>query len=156
VAETGGGKAMESPAMIWINDDAPNLAYLVAHETAHQWFYALVGSDQASQPFADEAPTDFLARYMMGTRRSSQCDGQMLDLTVYSYSDACYYEAIYIAGGNYIDTYRRKVGDSAFWRGMRNYIAKYRFAIGGTHQFWAELDRASGYSGGHADRFPSY
>jgi hypothetical protein len=155
VAETGGGKAMESPAMIWINDDAPNIAYLVAHETAHQWFYGIVGSDQASEPFADEAPTDFMARYMLGNKRGSKCPGLMLDKTVYSYSAACYYEAIYIDGGNYINSYRLKVGNTAFWRGMRDYIAKYRFAMGGTRQFWAALDAASGFTGGHADRFPS-
>ncbi len=156
VAESGGGKAMESPAMIWVNQDAPDIPYLVAHETAHQWFYSLVGSDQAREPFADEAPTDFLARNMLGMRRQSKCASQMLDKTVYDYTDACYYEAIYIAGGNYINSYRRKVGDTAFWRGMRNYINKYRFGMGGTRQFWAQLDAASGYSGGHADRFPGY
>ena len=156
VAESGGGKAMESPAMIWINAGTTNVPYLVAHETAHQWFYGLVGSDQAAEPFADEAPTDFLARNLLAMRRSSKCPNVILDKTVYQYSDACYYEAIYIAGGNYINSYRQKVGDTAFWQGMRNYIANYRFGMGGTTQFWAALDAASGYTGGHADRFPSH
>ena len=156
VAESGGGKAMESPAMIWVNQDAPNIPYLVAHETAHQWFYSLVGSDQAREPFADEAPTDFLARNMLDMRRKPTCGVDMLDKTVYDYVDPCYYETIYIAGGNYINSYRLKVGDSAFWRGMKSYISKYRFGMGGTRQFWAAMDATSAYTGGHADRFPSY
>ena len=49
----------------------PNLRYLVAHETAHQWFYGIVGNDQARQPFADEAAADFVARYVLGLRRAS-------------------------------------------------------------------------------------
>jgi hypothetical protein len=31
------------------------LGSLVAHETAHQWFYALVGNDQATDPWLDES-----------------------------------------------------------------------------------------------------
>ena len=46
-----------------------NLRYLAAHETAHQWFYGLVGNDQSSQPFADEAAADFVARSVLGMRR---------------------------------------------------------------------------------------
>jgi aminopeptidase N len=93
---------------------------------------------------------------MLGTRRKPTCAADMLDKTVYDYADPCYYETIYIAGGNYINSYRLKVGDSAFWRGMRNYLSRYRFGMGGTRQFWAAMDSASGYTGGHADRFPSY
>ena len=115
--------------MIWVNPDAPDIPYLVAHETAHQWFYSLVGSDQAKEPFADEAPTDFLARNLLGMRRKPTCAADMLDKTVYDYADPCYYETIYIAGGNYINSYRLKVGDTAFWRGMRSYLSKYRFGM---------------------------
>ena len=59
---------MESPGLIWIPTGvaASNLRYLAAHETAHQWFYGIVGNDQAKQPFADEAAADFVARYVLG------------------------------------------------------------------------------------------
>ena len=32
---------------------------VIAHEAAHQWFYALVGSDQYNQPWQDEALSEF-------------------------------------------------------------------------------------------------
>jgi hypothetical protein len=48
---------------------AGSLNYLVHHETGHQWFYGIVGSDQAYEPFTDEALTDFLARYVLSDRR---------------------------------------------------------------------------------------
>ena len=71
VVESAGGYGMESPALIWIPHGvgSANLRYLAAHETAHQWFYGLVGNDQSSQPFADEAAADFAARSVLGLRR---------------------------------------------------------------------------------------
>ncbi|MEM7734954.1 MAG: M1 family metallopeptidase [Deinococcota bacterium] len=41
----------------------PSQAYLestVVHEVVHQWFYNLVGSDQVSEPWLDEATTQYL------------------------------------------------------------------------------------------------
>jgi hypothetical protein len=158
VAETGGGTGMESPAMVWLPDGTPSakIPYLVAHEVAHQWFYAMLGSNSAQEPFADEAVADFLARKLIGTLRASSCSAQRLDGTIWDYSDACYYEAIYIQGGNYLNSYRALVGSSHFWAGLRVYFKIYLFRIGGTRQLWATLDAVSGYGAGHADRFPSY
>jgi hypothetical protein len=158
VAETGGGTGMESPAMVWMSDRyaSTRVPYIVAHEVAHQWFYAMLGSNSAVEPFADEALADFLARKLLASFRSSNCSRQRLDGTVWDYTDACYYEVIYIQGGNYLNAYRALVGGSLFWAGMRAYFKIYLFRIGGTRQLWATLDAVSGYAGGHADRFPSY
>ena len=75
VVQSAGGYGMESPGLTWIpfGVGSANLRYLVAHETAHQWFYSLVGNDQARQPFADEAVADFVARDVTATRRASRC-----------------------------------------------------------------------------------
>jgi hypothetical protein len=160
VAETEGGSGMESPGLIWIprSTRRSNLPYLVAHETAHQWFYAVIGSDQAREPFAEEAPADFLARHLLDNRRASKCAKANLDGTVYDYSAKCYYEVIYIQGGNYLNRYRKRVGNSAFWAGLRAYYREYRFGLGGTRQLLDALDAAAppGLAGGHAQRFPRY
>ena len=67
VAQTAGGFGMESPGLIWIpTGSAGEPALPRRHETAHQWFYGIVGNDQAREPFADEAATDFVARYVLG------------------------------------------------------------------------------------------
>lgn len=54
---------MEYPAFSMIGADtladASALEEAIAHETAHQWWYAVVGSDQWNQPWQDEA----LAQY---------------------------------------------------------------------------------------------
>jgi hypothetical protein len=145
VVETKGGYGMESPALVWIpaNTASTNLTYLVYHETAHQWFYALVGNDQQRQPFADEAAADFLARSVLGTLRSSRCATNVLDRAITGYSSACYYETIYIQGGNLLNTLRTKMGTTRFWAALTGYVQAYRYRMGGTRQLLDALRAAS-------------
>jgi aminopeptidase N len=142
LAQTAGGYGMESPGLTWIPTGvaSSNLSYLVHHETGHQWFYGVVGSDQAMEPFADEAMTDFLARYVLGQKRSSRCSTARLDLSIYRYSTACYYEIVYIQGGNFIDDLRRTMGSTAFWNGVRAYMTENRFGIAPTKRLLETLD----------------
>jgi hypothetical protein len=141
VIETAGGYAMESPGAIWIPRGAGTyrFRYLVVHETTHQWFYGLVGNDQALEPFADEAPTDFITRYVNGSFRRSYCSNMYLDRSVYVYR-ACYYEAIYVQGANILNSVRLRMGSSLFWRGLRAYLAEHRFGFGSTSALIAYLD----------------
>ena len=106
VVQSAGGYGMESPGLTWIpyGVGSANLRYLVAHETAHQWFYGLVGNDQARQPFADEAVADFVARDVTGTRRVEPVlDRSARPLDLLATSRACYYEIVYIQGGNLLN-----------------------------------------------------
>lgn len=158
VAEIPRGGGMESPGMLWIPSNATTATrkrFLVTHETAHQWFYAVVGNDQASDPFADEALSEFLVRTMIGFRDST-CAQTALDRSVYDYSASCYYEVVYVQGAEYLRDYRDRVGGEAFWAGVRAYYERYRFGLGGTYQLLQTLDEMAGASGGgHEERFPS-
>ncbi|MBR3739445.1 MAG: M1 family metallopeptidase [Clostridia bacterium] len=50
---------------LFAQDKADTLELTVAHETAHQWFYGLVGSDQANAPWQDEALCEYaMLRYV--------------------------------------------------------------------------------------------
>ena len=140
LAQTAGGYGMEAPGLTWIPTGAGNLPYLVAHETGHQWFYGIVGNDQARQPYTDEAAADFVARTVLGLRRGSRCPAARLDLTIYQYSSACYYEDIYIQGGNLLDDTRKRMGSGAFWAGIRDYLATYRFKLATTKALLDTLD----------------
>lgn len=145
VVQSAGGYGMESPRLIWVpyGVGAANLRYLVAHETAHQWFYGLVGNDQARQPFADEAAADFIARYVTDTRRASRCATGRLDLAIYEYSTGCYYEKVYIQGGNLLDAARRKMGSTAFWSALRGYVAANRYGLVSSATLLRALDDAT-------------
>jgi hypothetical protein len=157
IAETSPGFAMESPQGFWIPDSyrPGDVSFAVVHEVAHQWFYGAVGSNQATEPFADEAVAEMLTRTIEGNR-GSHCATDNLDGSVYSYTSDCYYEVIYIQGTNYLNAYRNRVGEARFWQGMRAYIAQYKWKMGGTKQLLMTLDAyAGGAGGGHHARFPS-
>jgi hypothetical protein len=142
LAQSAGGYGMESPGLTWIPTGvgSSNLSYLVHHETAHQWFYGIVGNDQAYEPFTDEAVTDFLARYVLGQKRASSCSTARLDLSIYSYSSSCYYEIVYIQGGNFIDDLRRTMGSTQFWNGIRAYIDQSEYGIAPMKRLLETLD----------------
>lgn len=158
LAELPRGGGMESPGMLWIPSNAASASrkrYLITHEVAHQWFYAVVGNNQATDPFADEALAEFLARTVIGFR-NSKCGEQNLDGSVYAYPSSCYYEVIYVQGADYLNDYRDRVGSEAFWAGVRAYYEKFRFRLGGNLELLKALDEQAGSNGGgHAARFPS-
>jgi hypothetical protein len=145
VVETAGGTGLESPGLIWIprNLSSLNRVYMVSQETAHQWFYALVGNDQQADPFADEAAADLLARTVLGTLRPSRCGRMPLDRTIRAYSSGCYYEVIYVQGGLVLDQIRRDMGTTRFWKAMATYLNENRFALADTKILLDTLQKAT-------------
>lgn len=159
IVQSAGGLGMEGPGIVWIPAGvAPgNLRYLLMHEVAHQWFYGIVGNDQAREPFADEAIADMLARYLTGTRRASRCSTGTLDKSIYAYSSACYYERVYIQGGNLLDNTRRTIGTSTFFATLRRYLADHRWHLVHTRTLLDALDAATArdLAAGWRSRFPT-
>jgi hypothetical protein len=145
VVQSAGAYGMEGPGMAWIPTGTPsaNLSYLVTHEIAHQWFYGIVGNDQAREPFADEAPTDFVARHVLGLQRGSLCAKDDLDRSIYRYSSTCYYEVVYIQGGNLLDNARARMGSKPFWHALRGYLADHRWGLSHTRTLLDALDAAT-------------
>lgn len=160
VAESAGGYAMESPALIWMPmqkfTDA-DVRYITAHETGHQWFYAAVGNDQTRHPFVDEALTDFISRSLVGRLRSSYCANDRFDRSLYEYSGSCYFEIIYVQGSRFIDRMRTRMGDPAFWAAMRRYYAENRFGIATNETFLEVMREEAGdwVLRRYRERFPS-
>ena len=158
VVQSAGGFGMESPELIWIpTGTTTNLRYQAAHETAHQWFYGIVGNDQAEEPFTDEAAADFVARSALGLHRASRCPAGRLDRSIYGYSARCYVETVYIQGGNLLDEARRRMGSTAFWGALRGYVAVHRGGITTTATLLQALDDATPLDLGatlFAPRFP--
>jgi hypothetical protein len=145
VVESAGGPGMESPGLVWIPGDtaAANLRYVITHETAHQWFYGIVGNDQVREPFTDEAAADFAARSVLGIHRGSRCPIGRLDRSIYDYSARCYFETVYIQGGNLLDDARRRMGSEAFWTAMRRYVEANRHRLTSTATLLRTLDDAT-------------
>ena len=159
VAESGAGLAMESPALIWIPGwrSPADQPLLVSHETAHQWFYAIVGNDQAADAFADEALADLLSRRARSSLRASRCRTDRLDRDIGDYSRLCYYEVIYIQGGLFLDGLRRDFGGGRFKRAIRAYARDYAFGMGGDRRLLEALraEMGDGVLRRYRARFPS-
>ncbi len=155
IAEIGPWAALESPSLFWVPNNAPArlLPWMTAHETAHQWFYSVVGNDQAREPFADEALTDFVARDLISRFVRSHCPPGKLDRTIYDLAE-CYPWVIYVQGDAFLLRYRQEVGSEEFWRGLADYYDRYRFGLGGNRQVLAALDAASGRTEMHTELFP--
>lgn len=145
IVETEGGDALAAPGLIWVpkNLDALNQTYAVHHVVAHQWFYALVGSNQRTEPFASDGMADLLARTATANFRPSNCPTQRLDLAITGYSTGCYYETVQLQGGLVLDSIRQQMGASRFWGAVRDYIKEYRYGIGGTKELLDALRDAS-------------
>ena len=94
----------------------------------------------ARSPSPTRPSTDFVARYVLGLRRASRCSTARLDLTIYQYSSACYYEDIYIQGGNLLDDTRALDGHDELLRRPPRLPAAYRFKIATTQTLLDTLD----------------
>jgi hypothetical protein len=110
--------------------------YVVTHEVAHQWFYALVGSDQLREPWLDEALAEFSAHHFFRPAALSTCSDRRVSLSVYDFRDrptapGCtgYAETVYRRGAVMIDGVRQRLGDEAFFAAMREYVAEERFRV---------------------------
>jgi hypothetical protein len=147
IVQSSGGAGMEGPGIVWIPPGAPlaNLRYLLMHEVGHQWFYGIVGNDQAREPFADEALTDAVARYLT------------LDKSIYRYAGSCYYEQVYIQGGNLLDDARKRIGTATFFATLRSYLAGHRWQLVHTRTLLDALDAATplNLANGWRARFPT-
>jgi hypothetical protein len=117
----------------YTGDGKDYLTMITAHETAHQWWYGLVGNDQAMDPWLDEAFATysellFYDTFYPGntdwwwyTRVNRYPSNQCVDLSIYDFSTfRSYVDAVYLRGATLLDTLRLRMGDPPFWSGMRD------------------------------------
>jgi len=106
---------------------------LVSHEVAHMWFYGLVGSNQARDPWLDEAFASYAQRIVDG-EGSSDWDAHIPQRTAgrvgrpmsywATYDDAsqAYGRGVYEAGGSALLKARRRGGEVEFDQALRAYL----------------------------------
>ena len=132
------------------------LVALTAHETAHQWWYGLVGSDQAMQPWLDEALCTYSEKLfyenLYPDALSWWWDVRVLyyqprgfvDDSIYNpHGEAqayrAYRDAVYLNGAVFLDELRALVGDEAFFAFLKEYAAQFGGRIADTQGFFALL-----------------
>lgn len=107
---------------------------LVVHETAHQWFYALIPNDQANEPWLDEALATYsellflesfhpeLVDWWWGFRVHAYHPTGAVNSTIYDYrDDRPYINAVYLRGATFLQDVREAVGDPAFYTFLQHY-----------------------------------
>jgi hypothetical protein len=140
---------MEYPTIIFVGAARIN-AEAIWHETAHQWFYGILGNDQRLDPWVDEAWGYFSDHHFrglaIGTTYGSTRDVS-LGTAAFSAWDGLnqYDDVIYRRGASMIDAMRVKLGDDAFFAIVRQFIADHRFqVVRGADLFDALSDAAGG------------
>ncbi|GAA4873066.1 M1 family aminopeptidase [Actinomycetospora straminea] len=120
---------IEYPGALQFGDTAPReLPELVAHELAHQWFYALVGSDQGRDPWLDEAFTTYAQARATGTESGYVVDEDRDDLGLPMAAWAergfgPYNTGVYVQGAAVLLAARERAGAAAFDDALRAYVA---------------------------------
>jgi hypothetical protein len=130
----GQNDGQEYPAALQLGDNVKRkkLRSLVSHEVSHQWFYALVGNNQAEDPWLDEALATFGEAVVSGdakeyryTKISSKVVGLMGQPMAYwaqhGGSDR-YDDAVYNQGAAVLLEARNRVGPEHFDPALRSYI----------------------------------
>ena len=140
---------MEYPTLVMIDQSLYNekdkflLEYVIAHETAHQWWYSVIGNDEISEPWLDEALTEYstvlyfeekygkevgskLIKTMeMQTRNHSSED--IFKATTQYKNSIDYSLNVYTKGALAFNEVRNKVGDEVFFETLKEYYNTYMF-----------------------------
>ncbi|CAG1013413.1 hypothetical protein ANAEL_04696 [Anaerolineales bacterium] len=115
-----------------------NLVTIGVHEIAHQWWYGLVGNDQALEPWLDEAMAAYSERifYEFNYPRYGDWWWQFrvdyfkptgyVDTPIYSGgSFRAYTNAVYLRGAHFMEDLRVRMGDDNFYAFLKDYAARY-------------------------------
>lgn len=122
---------------------------VTAHETAHQWWYSLVGNDQVDEPWLDEALTQYVTMLYFehyygedvaqsiledsfeGWYKSLSQEDQnrAIGLPVASYPESLYGPIVYGKGPLFFHAIRLQVGDDIFFKILQTYLEQYQYHV---------------------------
>jgi len=127
-----------------------NLVAIGVHEVAHQWWFGLVGSDQANEPWLDEALALYSEAIFYKYIYPNSYDwwwnfrvnyfgpSGYVDTTIYEpASFRGYVNAVYLNGANFLEALNYRMGDDAFFAFLKDYASRYGRGRATTHDFFA-------------------
>lgn len=185
VVQTGfcyGG--MEYPGLVMISDalSERNCVYTIVHETAHQWWYAAVGSNQVENAWQDEGLSEYSAALFFEahpdygfTREQIVADALEEYRAYYSVYSQVFGEAdtrmtrslkdylseyeyrciAYDKGAVLFDMLRTSIGDKKFFSGLKQYFSAYRFKVANPEDLIGCFERTGVDVAGFFDSFLS-
>lgn len=137
-------------------------AWVIAHETAHQWFGDTVTCKDWGDTWLNEGMATFME--MMWTRHARGGLESLREFEQYSqryfaagrtdfrpiatenYSDSTGMSGwvTYMKGATVLDSLRRQLGDDAFYHGLHRYLTRHQFSNVETNDLCEDLSEASG------------
>ncbi len=165
---------MEYPMLVYISDavvDSKDYKNVIIHETAHQWWYGMVGSSAYQHAWMDEGLTEYSTLlfyeeredYGVNTKdailNSSKSYASFVDLCedVLGSVDTsmnrpvCEYDTepeyvymTYVKGMLLFDSLRTSMGDKKFFKGLKDYFETYQFQNVQPEQMIAIFEKACG------------
>ncbi|AAM25813.1 aminopeptidase N [Caldanaerobacter subterraneus subsp. tengcongensis MB4] len=162
---------MEYPQLVMISKDLYNkanlfnLEYVIAHETAHQWWYALVGNNQIRESWLDEGLTEYttllyIERYY-GKATAEEIYRLVIEggfnkfvnnsadtsfaKTLADFKEWKEYTNIaYNKGAMVFYNLRKLIGDEDFKKVLQTYYEKYKYKIATTQDLIDVVDSVTG------------
>lgn len=117
----GGG--IEYPAMIQMQSEVRSD---IVHETAHQWFYGMVGDSQSQHPWLDEAFAEYAERLVDNHPEPTSYlhASGTVDRSIQSYgtNEDAYFFVTYAKGAAALEAARRVAGASGWDHALRCYV----------------------------------
>lgn len=139
-------------------DPGDYLVAIAAHETAHQWWYGMVGNDQANEPWLDEALSTYSEHIFYEHYYPEALDWWWyyrinyyrprgwVDTSVYNpegtlqtYQD--YRNAVYLNGAHFFEDLREVIGEEAFFAFLKDYTKQFSGQVAMREDFFALLEQ---------------
>jgi aminopeptidase N len=152
---------------LYAKPDEPGFIVAIAHETAHQWWYNVVGDDVFDSPWLDEALTTYssslyeefalgpayangLLNYWQQRYAKLVQDGNDDQVTASLAhferlnNPAVYSGVVYVKGALFFQALRQEIGDQAFFSALQQYYQNEQFQIATPQDLLAAFEQASG------------
>lgn len=140
---------MEYPMLSMIDEGLYNrenkflLEYVIAHETAHQWWYSVIGNDEINEPWLDEALTEYSTILYFEQKYGKETGDKLIktmEVQTRNYKTADIFKAttdykdsseyslsVYTKGAVVFNEIRKEVGDEVFFNTLKEYYNTYKF-----------------------------
>ncbi|WP_432661986.1 M1 family metallopeptidase [Wukongibacter baidiensis] len=163
---------MEYPKLVFIdegiykgNDEI--LEYVIVHETAHQWWYGLVGNNEVKEAWLDEALTEYstllyyekkygkekkdkvykkmiLSGYDLYRNFNKLEENEAILKALGDFKNSREYQAlVYCKGTMFLECLREEMGDDVFFDALKVYFDKYKYKNATTEDFMKVCEMVS-------------
>jgi aminopeptidase N len=138
------GLVLMLSSFYWYYNDTPktDLTIIVPHETAHQWFFSMVGNDQAMEGWLDESIATYSEalfyenyypdelEWWWDVRVNDHMPWGYIDNTIYLPGGVPdYFDTVYRVGALFHRDLREIMGDEAYFAFLKDYVQTYKYEL---------------------------